>query len=159
MLYDAEGPYPLSEGELAGISSALRAIRPPGAPYMPITVECETIVLDLNIYRTIDRMKILMYQFFVDHHSSLEEFKRNGNQWILRYHYLSVYISVYKVDQYHFSELDHDDHVETTTHVSFIVKYNLQDMYQTPMIDESLLAELVELYSTLKTELSKPDIY
>ena len=142
--------YVMSEGELENICSALRAIKITGRQHIPINIEFDTLILRQHLNACIDKLRVVMFQFYRDHKSSVDDFARNENTWSFRYHYMSGQVSARCVKDQFLSEEFVDDCIENTTHISFSMRYNLKDMYLNGPLDSAVLEEFTELYADIK---------
>jgi hypothetical protein len=142
--------YVMSEGELENICSALRALKIRGRQHIPINIEFDTLILRQHLNACIDKLRVVMFKFYQDHKSSVDDFARNENSWSFKYHYMSGYVSAYRVKDHFLSEEIVDDCIENTTHISFVMRYNLKDMYLNNPLDSAVLEEFTELYADIK---------
>lgn len=145
-----QSKYVMSEGELDNICSALRALKISGRHHAPITIEFDTLILRQHLNACIDKLRVVMFKFYQDHKSSVDDFARNENHWSFRYHYMSGFVSAYQVKDHFVSEEFDDDCIENTTHISFSMRYNLKDMYLNTPLDSAVLEEFTELYADIK---------
>lgn len=139
--------YVMSEGELDNICFALRALKITGHQHIPINIEFDTLILRQHLNACIDKLRVVMFKFYQDHKSSVDDFARNENTWSFKYHYMSGQVSARCVKDHFLSE---DDCVDNTTHVSFAMRYNLKDMYLNSPLDSAILEEFTELYADIK---------
>jgi hypothetical protein len=143
--------YVMSEGELNNICSALRALKITGTQHIPINIEFDTLILRQHLNACVDKLRVAMFKFYLDHRSSVDDFARNENNWSFKYHYMSGYVSAYQVKDHFLSEEFVDGCVDNTTHISFTMRYNIKDMYMNSPLDSAVLDEFIELYTDIKT--------
>jgi hypothetical protein len=63
---------------------------------------------------------------------------------------MSGYVRSYRVKDHFLSEEFVDDCIENTTHISFVMRYNIKDMYLNGPLDSAVLEEFTELYADIK---------
>jgi hypothetical protein len=144
--------YSLSEGELEGICSALRALKITGTEHIPIQVDFDRIILDMHLNVCINKLRVCMGKFYLDHIRSADDFARNNNHWMFTYHYVSVCVSAFDVHEYFLQEEElSDEVVKRTTHISLSMKYNIKDMYMNAPLDDAVMNEVAELYADIKS--------
>lgn len=141
----------MSEGELDNICSALRALKITGVEHIPIKVEFDRIILDMHLNACVDKLRVCMGKFYLDHIRSADDFARNNNHWMFTYHYVSVCVSAFHVHEYFLQEELSEDTVKHTTHISLSMKYNIKDMYMNAPLDDAVMNEVAELYADIKS--------
>jgi hypothetical protein len=144
----------MSEGELDGICSALKALKIGNKKEIPqdipINTRFDTLILRQHLNACIDKLRVVIYQFYQDHRSSVDGFIRTNNFWYFRYHNMSVKITAHKVMEYNESEEMLDYNVDTTTHITMDASYNIKDLYGNSPLDTAVLDEILEFYSDIK---------
>jgi hypothetical protein len=150
MFLNTNSMFPMSDGELDNICSALRALKIEDKPDIPIQIEFDTLILRQSMNACIDKLRVVMFQFYTDHKRAVDDFTRSNHTWSFRYHGLSAVVSARKVTEYNVEEEIPELCTDITTHLSVVARYNIKDLYGNAPLDNAILEEITELYSDIK---------
>jgi len=151
MFLNTQSKYQMSEGELDNICSALKSMKIEEKPDIPIQIEFDTLILRQSMNACVEKLRVVMYQFYQDHKMSVDDFVRTNHTWSFRYHCLSAVVSARKVTEYNIEEELPDDFcTDVTTHLSVIARYNTKELYGNAPLDNAILEEITELYADIK---------